>query len=248
MFDGSSLGSRDDITDSHRIAGGRSKKPLLLIGGGVGAIALIAILVMAMRGKDDPKTADKPKQPDQIVAVATPDSAETPPVDDPPVTPPVDDPPVTPPVDDPVTPPVKNPTTNPPTNPPVSNPKNPKNPKNPRIGKNPKNPPIETGNGSGSGTPVNTGGGDDDKNAKARAAYSTGNSKLFAGDAEGAIQAYRQVIAMGSSTGYRGLGLAYAQQGDTQNAIAAFKKYIAMSPNAKDVALIKKRIVALGGK
>ena len=32
------------------------------------------------------------------------------------------------------------------------------------------------------------------------------------------------------------------------NAIAAFKKYVQMSPTAKDVALIKKRIAALQGK
>ena len=53
---------------------------------------------------------------------------------------------------------------------------------------------------------------------------------------------------MGSSSGYRGLGLAYAQQGDTKNAIAAFKKYLQMSPSAKDAGLIKKRISALQGK
>lgn len=245
MFDGSALRSRGDTTDSHRIAG-RSKKPLLLIGGGLGAVALVVIIVMAMRGKSEPKVADKPvePQPDKV-AVVTPDAAEVaPPIEDPPVTPPIEDPPVTPPVTNPTTNP---PVTSPRTNPPVTNPTTPKNPKNPRIGKNPKNPPIETGKGSADR--VNTGGGsDDDKNAKARAAYATGNQKLFSGDHDGAIQAYRQVIAMGSSTGYRGLGLAYAQQGDTQNAIAAFKKYIAMSPNAKDVALIKKRIAALGGR
>ena len=132
--------------------------------------------------------------------------------------------------------------TNPNTNPRTGNPKNPKNPKI----RGTQITPAETGKGTGGPTPP--GGDAGDKSDTARAAYATGNQKLFAGDPNGAIVAYRQVIAMGSASGYRGLGLAYAQQGDKQNAIAAFKKYVQMSPTAKDVGLIKKRIAALQGK
>jgi type IV secretory pathway VirB10-like protein len=233
MFDAQR--ERSVTTDSHRIVGS-SKKPILVIGGAVGAIALVVIIVLAMRSKDGPRTADKPKAtpdrvepvvkppPDDVVAVVTPDAAETPPPDD--TTPPPDDPPPDP-------------------NPNTGNPKNPRTPKNPRI-RGTKTTPIETGKGTPD--PVRPGGDRAERSEKARAAYSAGNQKLFAGDADGAIVAYRQVIAMGAAAGYRGLGLAYAQQGDNANAIAAFKKYVQLSPNAKDVALIKKRIAALQSK
>jgi hypothetical protein len=51
---------------------------------------------------------------------------------------------------------------------------------------------------------------------KARSAYASGNQRLFAGDAGGAIKFYRQSLGFypGYVAGYRGLGLAYAQQGD----------------------------------
>jgi len=229
---------RHATTDSHRAIGG-AKKPWLLIGGGVGAVALIVIIVMMMRGKSEPKVADKPAKPtpdrvdpvgksppDEVVAVVTPDAAETLPPDD--TTPP----------------PTTNPTTN--TPPDTGKPKTPGTPKTPKI-RGTKTTPIETGKRATD--PVSTGGGGDgEKSGKAQAAYKVGNQKLFAGDPKGAIAAYRQVIELGSSSGYRGLGLAYAQQGDTANAIAAFKKYLAMSPKAADVAVIKKRLAALQGK
>jgi tetratricopeptide (TPR) repeat protein len=84
----------------------------------------------------------------------------------------------------------------------------------------------------------------------ARTAYLSGNQQLFAGDAEGAIRAYRQTLSLypGYVGGYRGLGLAYAQLGDTQNALEAFKTYVDAVPDARDVALIKKRIARLQGK
>jgi regulator of sirC expression with transglutaminase-like and TPR domain len=86
--------------------------------------------------------------------------------------------------------------------------------------------------------------------ARARTAYITGNQKLFAGDVDGAIAAYRQSLSLypGYVGGYRGLGLAYAQRGDTAQALAAFRTYVAAVPNARDIALVKKRIARLQGK
>ena len=82
---------------------------------------------------------------------------------------------------------------------------------------------------------------------KARAVYATGNQRLFAGDADGAIHAYQQALALypGYVAGYRGLGLAYAQQGNNAKALQALRTYVSSVPNARDVALIKKRIARL---
>jgi hypothetical protein len=79
--------------------------------------------------------------------------------------------------------------------------------------------------------------------AKARAAYANGNQRLFAGDAAGAVRAYQQALDEypGYVAGYRGLGLAYAQQGDKAKALQAFRTYLANAPGAKDAALIRKR-------
>lgn len=86
--------------------------------------------------------------------------------------------------------------------------------------------------------------------ARARAAYVSGNQKLFAGDAQGAVRAYRQALGFypGYVGGYRGLGLAYAQLGDSFKALDAFKTYVSVVPGAKDIALIKKRIARLPAK
>jgi hypothetical protein len=86
--------------------------------------------------------------------------------------------------------------------------------------------------------------------ARARTAYLSGNQKLFTGDVDGAIAAYREALEIypGYVGGYRGLGLAYAQRGDTEKALAAFKTYVSAVPGAKDIGLIKKRIARLQGK
>jgi Tetratricopeptide repeat len=80
--------------------------------------------------------------------------------------------------------------------------------------------------------------------AQARVAYAIGNQHLFAGEGDEAIAAYRNALSIYPSyaAGYRGLGLAFAQQGDKPSAIAAFKTYVKLAPTAKDVALIQKRI------
>jgi hypothetical protein len=84
----------------------------------------------------------------------------------------------------------------------------------------------------------------------ARTAYLNGNQLLFAGNAEAAIRAYRESLRLyaGYVGGYRGMGLAYGQLGDSPNALEAFKMYVTLVPNARDVALIKKRIARLQGK
>jgi tetratricopeptide (TPR) repeat protein len=86
--------------------------------------------------------------------------------------------------------------------------------------------------------------------AKARAAYAAGNQRLFAGDADGAIQSYQQALDAypGYAAGYRGLGLAYDQLGDKPKAIQSLRLYMNMAPAAKDVALIKKRLARLQAK
>jgi hypothetical protein len=85
---------------------------------------------------------------------------------------------------------------------------------------------------------------------RARSAYATGNQHLFAGETGAAIAAYKQALAVYPNyvAGYRGLGLAYAQQGDRAAAVKAFKTYVGLAPSAKDVELIKKRIARLSAK
>jgi hypothetical protein len=82
---------------------------------------------------------------------------------------------------------------------------------------------------------------------KARALYNTGNQRLFAGDANGAVQAYRSALDAfpGYVAGYRGLGLAYMQLGSNGDAVKALQTYVRAAPSAKDVVLIKKRITHL---
>jgi Flp pilus assembly protein TadD len=77
-----------------------------------------------------------------------------------------------------------------------------------------------------------------------RATYERGNALLFAGNATGAIAAYREAIQLAPADpiGYRGLGLAYEQKGDTAAAIRALQKYLKLAPSAPDRAIISRRI------
>jgi len=79
---------------------------------------------------------------------------------------------------------------------------------------------------------------------KARDAYLRGNARLFSGDAAGALSAYQESLKIypGYVAGYRGLGLAYAQQGRAEEAIAALKTYVRTVPQAKDIPILKHRI------
>ncbi|MBA3459289.1 MAG: tetratricopeptide repeat protein, partial [Deltaproteobacteria bacterium] len=109
---------------------------------------------------------------------------------------------------------------------------------------------VVTGNGD-TGTPdVVKSGPSAETVAQARAAYEAGNTKLIGGDADGAIASYKQAISLypGFAAGYRGLGLAYAHQGNKAQALKALRTYLSAAPNAKDAELIRKRIAALAGQ
>ena len=77
-----------------------------------------------------------------------------------------------------------------------------------------------------------------------RPPYERGNALLFAGDAAGAIAAYREAVhdAPTDPIGYRGLGLAYEQKGETASAIRALHKYLKLAPRAADRTIISRRI------
>lgn len=110
---------------------------------------------------------------------------------------------------------------------------------------------LENDNEARAGRPVaNAAKADQAAIARARRAYTAGNSRLFAGDADGAIRQYRQALAHypGYVSGYRGLGLAYAQKGDRANAIKALRTYVRAAPTAKDAPIIQRRIQALSAK
>jgi tetratricopeptide (TPR) repeat protein len=82
----------------------------------------------------------------------------------------------------------------------------------------------------------------------ARATYERGNALLFAGDAAGAVAAYRKAVELAPADpiGYRGLGLAYEQQGQAPAAIRALRKYLKLAPGAADREIISRRIERLG--
>ncbi len=77
-----------------------------------------------------------------------------------------------------------------------------------------------------------------------RPPYERGNALLFAGDAKGAIVAYREAVKSSPSDpiGFRGLGLAYEQQGENAAAIRALHRYLKLAPGASDRELISRRI------
>jgi hypothetical protein len=83
----------------------------------------------------------------------------------------------------------------------------------------------------------------------ARATYQKGNALLFAGDAAGAVSAYKKAVELAPKDpiGYRGLGLAYEQQGATKPAIRALRKYLKLAPAAADREIISRRIARLAG-
>jgi hypothetical protein len=80
--------------------------------------------------------------------------------------------------------------------------------------------------------------------SRARDLYHRGNMRLFSGDAAGALSLYRDVLRVypGYVAGYRGLGLAYAEQGKTSESLQALRTYLKTVPQAHDAPLIRKRI------
>jgi tetratricopeptide (TPR) repeat protein len=81
-----------------------------------------------------------------------------------------------------------------------------------------------------------------------RATYERGNALLFSGDAAGAVAAYREAVQLAPADpiGYRGLGLAYEQLGQTAAASRALRRYLKLAPGAADRAIISRRIERLG--
>ncbi|HLK90665.1 MAG TPA: tetratricopeptide repeat protein [Polyangia bacterium] len=84
--------------------------------------------------------------------------------------------------------------------------------------------------------------------SEARASYERGNTLLFSGDAAGAVTAYQKAVALAPADpiGYRGLGLAHEQRGETGAAIRALRKYLKLAPGAADREIISRRIARLG--
>jgi tetratricopeptide (TPR) repeat protein len=82
---------------------------------------------------------------------------------------------------------------------------------------------------------------------EARASYQRGNALLFAGDAAGAVAAYRKAVELAPADpiGYRGLGLAQEQRGETGAAVRALRKYLKLAPGAADREIISRRIARL---
>jgi hypothetical protein len=83
-----------------------------------------------------------------------------------------------------------------------------------------------------------------------RPAYERGNALLLAGDGKGAIAAYREAVKSSPSDpiGFRGLGLAYEQQGETGAAVRALRRYLKLAPHAADHDLIAKRVDRLAAR
>ncbi len=107
---------------------------------------------------------------------------------------------------------------------------------------------VETDSQAREGKPVaNAPKSDQTAIQKARSAYAAGNQKLFGGDPSSAIKLYKQALGHypGYISSFRGLGLAYAQQGDKTKALGALRTYVNNAPTARDIPLIKKRIAAL---
>jgi hypothetical protein len=87
----------------------------------------------------------------------------------------------------------------------------------------------------------------EEKLQKAVEAYQRGNTKLFQGNLVEAIADFKLAIRLNPKepTPYRGLGLAFAQQGKTGEAVTHLKRYLNLAPKAPDRALIEKRIQQL---
>ncbi|HEX7507717.1 MAG TPA: tetratricopeptide repeat protein, partial [Polyangia bacterium] len=84
---------------------------------------------------------------------------------------------------------------------------------------------------------------------RANEAYQRGNAKLFQGNSGEAIAAYDQALRLNPKDPaiHRGLGLAYAQSGNSAEAIKHLKLYLKAAPKATDRAIIEKRIDQLHG-
>ena len=85
---------------------------------------------------------------------------------------------------------------------------------------------------------------------RASDAYQRGNTKLFQGNTADAINDFNQALRLNPKDPaiHRGLGLAYAQSGNSAEAIKHLKAYLKAAPKANDRAMVAKRIRQLHGK
>ena len=85
---------------------------------------------------------------------------------------------------------------------------------------------------------------------RANEAYQRGNTKLFQGNTAGAIADFGEALKLNPKdpASHRGLGLAYAQAGNSGEALKHLKLYLKASPKANDRAIIEKRIDQLRGQ
>ena len=85
---------------------------------------------------------------------------------------------------------------------------------------------------------------------RANDAYQRGNTKLFKGDTPGAIIDFNLALRLNPRDPaiHRGLGLAYAQAGNSADAAKHLKAYLKAAPKANDRATIERRIEQLKGK
>jgi len=75
-------------------------------------------------------------------------------------------------------------------------------------------------------------------------AYQRGNAKLFKGNTTDAIKEFNEALRLNPRDPaiHRGLGLAYAQSGNSAEAIKHLKSYLKAAPKANDKAMVEKRI------
>lgn len=85
---------------------------------------------------------------------------------------------------------------------------------------------------------------------KANEAYQHGNEKLFKGNTAEAISEFNQALKLNPKDPaiHRGLGLAYAQSGNSAEAVKHLKAYLKAAPKANDRAMVEKRIDQLQSK
>jgi hypothetical protein len=224
----------------------KNRRNLAIVAGGV--VALI-VLIVIMRGGGD-KPSSKPassarvtkSEPAAKPAAVEPPPAETPPQEVAAVAPPTE----TPPAETPAETPVETPASESEGSAAHHSASGTKKKSGSTIGG--KQVVLEYDTQAREGRPVpNAPQHDQAAISKARTSYAAGNTRLFAGDADGAIKNYKQALAYYPAyvASYRGLGLAYAQKGDKAAAVKALRTYVGTVPGAKDAALIRKRIQSL---
>jgi tetratricopeptide (TPR) repeat protein len=249
-----------DMMEPAALSRGGLTKQQKIIGGALGGALLLGVVLLLVLKSSPTVEPTKPPEP-KVEAPKPPEpKVEAPKPPEPKVEAPK------PPEPKPVVPPVEEP-------PSPGEPKVAHVPREPREPREPRQPPVETPAESfDPGKPKRLGGrkvvldesrpaavapapavpaGEDPATvARAREAYLSGNTKLFIGDTDGAVTAYRRTLSIypGYVAGYRGLGLAFEQQSNIEEALGAFKTYVKNVPNAKDIPLIRRRMELLEKK